>query len=254
MVGARPDAARFSATVGPAIERAPSPDGGGVPRLYGEMVDLLWKDGNTEGAILLEELWNELVQTYSFSLLCASAMGNFVQADADGFRRICDRHTHVMPTERHAPDGGTDRGDDIALLQQHARALETELEYRKELERRLREALAERHRAEEALLRSEAELKDFLENAIEGIHWVGPDGTILYANDAELKMLGYSREEYVGRHIAAFHADRPVVDDMLQRLARNEPLIRHEARLRCRDRSVQASTLGRRSRICSRRC
>ena len=49
-----------------------------------------------------------------------------------------------------------------------------------------------------------AELYDFVENAVEGLHRVGPDGTILWANRAELQMLGYGWEDYVGRHIADF--------------------------------------------------
>ena len=57
----------------------------------------------------------------------------------------------------------------------------------------------ERKAAEEELRRSERELSDFFENATIGLHWVGPDGTILRANRTELDMLGYSREEYVGR-------------------------------------------------------
>jgi PAS domain S-box-containing protein len=36
---------------------------------------------------------------------------------------------------------------------------------------------------------------------------VGRDGTILRANKAELSMLGYGPEEYIGRNIAEFHAD-----------------------------------------------
>ena len=40
---------------------------------------------------------------------------------------------------------------------------------------------------------------------------VGPDGKILRANRAELDMLGYRREEYVGRHIAEFHADEDII-------------------------------------------
>jgi len=39
------------------------------------------------------------------------------------------------------------------------------------------------------------------------MHWIGPDGTILRANRAELKMLGYSAEEYVGHNISEFHVD-----------------------------------------------
>ena len=77
----------------------------------------------------------------------------------------------------------------------------------------------ERKAAEDELRRSEQELADFFENATVGLHWVGPDGTILRANRAELDLLGYSREEYVGRPIADFHADEDVICDILKRLA-----------------------------------
>ncbi|HET9472187.1 MAG TPA: PAS domain-containing protein, partial [Usitatibacter sp.] len=52
-----------------------------------------------------------------------------------------------------------------------------------------------------------AELEDFLERAAEGLHMVGPDGTILWANQAELEMLGYRRDEYLGHKIQEFHVD-----------------------------------------------
>jgi PAS domain-containing protein len=47
--------------------------------------------------------------------------------------------------------------------------------------------------AEERLRRSEQQLADFFENATVGLHWVGPDGTILRTNRAELHLLGYER-------------------------------------------------------------
>ncbi len=95
-------------------------------------------------------------------------------------------------------------------------------------------------RATEAALRSkEAELRDFVENATVGLHWVGADGTILWANRAELELLGYSQEEYVGRNIVEFHADRPVIDDIMRRLLSREEVRGYEARLRCKDGSVK---------------
>src|ERR1700682_1793164 len=97
----------------------------------------------------------------------------------------------------------------------------------------------ERKRAEAALRRSERELDDFFENATVGLHWVGPDGTILRANRAELDMLGYSREEYVGRPIAEFHADEEVICDILKRLQAGEKLNEYPARLRCKDGSIK---------------
>jgi PAS domain S-box-containing protein len=85
----------------------------------------------------------------------------------------------------------------------------------------------------------EAELCDFLENAAVPLHRVGEDGTILWANLAELSFLGYSAEEYIGHKIAEFHVDPPVVADILERLKRDETLTGYEARLRAKDGSIR---------------
>ncbi|MCA9144183.1 MAG: PAS domain S-box protein [Planctomycetaceae bacterium] len=97
----------------------------------------------------------------------------------------------------------------------------------------------ERRQAERLLRRSEEELADFFENAAVGLHWVGPDGTILRANRTELELLGYTREEYVGRHIAEFHADQPVIEDILECLKSGRQLRDYEARLRCKDGTIK---------------
>jgi PAS domain S-box-containing protein len=89
------------------------------------------------------------------------------------------------------------------------------------------------------LRRSQAELRDFVENCALGLRWVGADGTILWANRAELDLLGYTREEYVGRHVGDFHADQDAVADILERLRRRERLSNREARLRCKDGSIR---------------
>jgi len=101
------------------------------------------------------------------------------------------------------------------------------------------EDVTERKRAEAALKESEQQLSDFFENGAVGLHWVAPDGTILRANQAELDLLGYTRDEYVGRKIAEFHADRPVVEDILRRLTLGETLSGHPARMRCKDGSIK---------------
>ena len=80
---------------------------------------------------------------------------------------------------------------------------------------------------------------DFFENAAVPLHWVGPDGVILRANQAELDLLGYAREEYVGRNIVEFHADAEVIADILRRLSAGETLRDHPARLRCKDGSIR---------------
>jgi PAS domain S-box-containing protein len=80
---------------------------------------------------------------------------------------------------------------------------------------------------------------DFFDSAAVGFHLVSADGTILYANRAELEMLGYAREEYVGRNIREFHVDTPVIEDILRRLGRGETLRDYEARMRAKDGSTR---------------
>jgi PAS domain S-box-containing protein len=99
--------------------------------------------------------------------------------------------------------------------------------------------VSDRKRAELDLRRSQDELLDFVENATEGLHWVGPDGTVLWANQAELQLLGYTRDEYIGHSITEFHADSEVIGDILCRLTGGEDLYNYEARLRCKDGSIR---------------
>ena len=100
-------------------------------------------------------------------------------------------------------------------------------------------AEADRAQANERLRRREQELADFFESAAIGLHWVGADGIILRANRAELDMLGYAAHEYVGHHIAEFHADRALIDGILACLLRGEAVRDHPARVRHKDGSVR---------------
>jgi PAS domain S-box-containing protein len=99
--------------------------------------------------------------------------------------------------------------------------------------------ITEKKAVEEAITKKQRELEDFFENSVVGLHWVGPDGSILWANRAEMELLGYSPDEYIGHHIAEFHADREVIDDILLRLGRKEKLHGYEARLKCKDGSLR---------------
>jgi PAS domain S-box-containing protein len=96
-----------------------------------------------------------------------------------------------------------------------------------------------RKRAEEERTQVERDFMDFVENAAVGLHWVAADGTILWANQAELDLLGYSREEYIGRHISEFHADQEIIKDILHRLSNKQTLRDYEARLRHKDGSLR---------------
>jgi hypothetical protein len=69
-------------------------------RAYGEMVDVLWKAGQTMAAVRLEMLWNKLAMTRDFALLCGYAMGSFYK-DA-GLEAIHREHSHVVSPEGQA--------------------------------------------------------------------------------------------------------------------------------------------------------
>ncbi len=99
--------------------------------------------------------------------------------------------------------------------------------------------VTERVKAEATLKAREAELTDFVENATVGLHWVDGKGLIKWANKTELDMLGYSREEYIGRPIADFHADEAVINDILSTLIQGDSLHDREAKLRCKDGSIR---------------
>jgi len=91
----------------------------------------------------------------------------------------------------------------------------------------------------EELEAANRELTDFVERAPMGLHWAGPDGTILWVNQAECELLGYPREEYVGSHISRFHAEPDVGEDILRRLKGHEELRNVEVRLRHKDGSIK---------------
>src|SRR6185295_19398925 len=72
MVNDQPDAALFNETATAALDM--TRNHGRTPiRAYGEMVDLLWKDGRDAAAIQLEKLWTRLARSHQFSLLCGYA-------------------------------------------------------------------------------------------------------------------------------------------------------------------------------------
>lgn len=99
--------------------------------------------------------------------------------------------------------------------------------------------VSDRKAIEAELLRKSEELEDFFENSAVALHIVSRDGIILRANQAELDLLGYTRQEYIGRHIAEFHADDAVIGDILDRLSCGKQLDRYPARLRTKDGGIK---------------
>jgi hypothetical protein len=100
MLDGMPDSSRFDTTVTIAIDKVCHGRSDATIRVFGEMVDLLWKDAMHVAAIRLEMLWNQLATTKRFSLLCGYSMGNFYKDAA--FRDICRHHTHVVSADDQA--------------------------------------------------------------------------------------------------------------------------------------------------------
>jgi hypothetical protein len=103
MCGGKPNQTLFNELIGPIVEDAREAARGGRGRIvaFGEMVALLWAEGNIDAALQVEELWNRLANVYSFSLCCAYPMSGFVgNPHAAPFLKICAQHTHVFPAER----------------------------------------------------------------------------------------------------------------------------------------------------------
>jgi PAS domain S-box-containing protein len=229
MVQGWPDAARFSDFFGGIIAgpAAAAKGGNGSVAIFGEMVAILWAEGKSEAAIQLEQLWNDLRETHSFSLLCAYPIAAFNRTEyEEPFLRICAGHSGVVPMEDYtALLNEEQRLLNISHLQQKARALET--------------SKLEREEARKALKSREAELADFLENALEGLQQTGPDQRIVWANRALLKLLGYTTNEYFGHHLAEFYADKRNFDEFWAKLMRREEVYDYPADFICKDGSTK---------------
>ena len=94
MVNGMPDDPLFVASMTRAIAQVCRGRKGCTVRAYGEMVDVLWKNGQDVAAIRLEMLWNKLAATHAFSLLCGYAMGTFYKDS--GLTDIHGQHSHVV--------------------------------------------------------------------------------------------------------------------------------------------------------------
>ncbi|MBI4461122.1 MAG: MEDS domain-containing protein [Acidobacteria bacterium] len=103
MVDGWPDEGRFQTVMGKILQSMAA--GGKCPcrRVFGEMVAILWVNGQPEAALQLEKLWNQLSASHDFSLLCGYPLravhGN---GRAKYVLRLCAAHSQVAPVEATA--------------------------------------------------------------------------------------------------------------------------------------------------------
>ncbi len=184
---------RFNEIVGRVLKQAETATAGKERRIavFGELVALLWARGRQQDAIRVEQLWNELAQTHSFSLLCAYPIVGFNnETHVEPFLKICGHHSGVVPSESYLGLGSEEeRFRTIAQLQQKALVLE--------------KRLAARQSENQFRLLVEV-VRDY------AIFMLDPQGIISTWNIGAERIKGYQAREIIGRHFSCFYPEEDV--------------------------------------------
>lgn len=211
MANGFPDEERFANVIGGVITRSKAATGLAHSRvsLFGEMVALLWGEGKTEAALRLEQLWNQIAQSHSFSLVCAYPLAHFYRADqSEEFLKVCAEHSAVIPAEDFTLAENDERYRIIAYWQQRAQALDS--------------AAAEHHEAQV----DARKLAAIVESSDDAIVSKDLKGIVTSWNAAAERIFGYRPEEMIGHSILKLippelHSDE---DMILAKMTRGERL------------------------------
>jgi PAS domain S-box-containing protein len=186
VVDGAPDRARFMEAVGELIRRARSAADDTNPKIavFGEMVALLCADGKPEQAIQVEQFWNALAETESFSLQCAYPISNFSSAEHnEDFLKICGQHSLIISS-----DGRTQLGLDLV---QGTRTAEPESAI---------------HPSEELLHMLVGAVQDY------AILMLDPEGRVSTWNSGAERIKGYHASEIIGRHFSSFYPEEDLAN------------------------------------------
>jgi PAS domain S-box-containing protein len=197
----RLDPGQFSKLVGGIFAQAAAASRGEEHRVvaFGEMVALLWAEGDTAAAIQLEKLWNTLARSHSFWLRCAYPMQGFHQGeDADSILKICAEHSLVISEESHMGLlSGHRRPQQVIHLAQHAQAPQSEMAWR---------------RREESFRVLVESVHDY------AIFMLDAKGRIRSWNTGAEHIEGYKASEIIGKHFACFYPKHDIESKKPQEL------------------------------------
>lgn len=94
--------------------------------------------------------------------------------------------------------------------------------------------------AEHRLLTQDLALfRQFIDTASIGIQWLSANGTILWANQWQLNLVGFSAADYVNHNITEFYADDFARKQLLSALSKGESIRQCELRMRRYDGTIR---------------
>ena len=103
MAGNMPDGEIFKPLAKEAIAKARSGGKYSRVRWWGEMVNVLYVNGNLRGSNRLEEFFDEVGHEESVPMFCSFLMDKFdPKIYEEAFGNICRTHSHVIPAEDYA--------------------------------------------------------------------------------------------------------------------------------------------------------
>ena len=111
--------------------------------------------------------------------------------------------------------------------------------HQEELEVRIREATADVEKTNQELRATKDYLENLLHSTVDAIITSDPTGIITFVNDGALRMLGHTREEFVGTAMEQFYAGGMDETRYVDRLMReNAPLQNYETELKHKNGSL----------------
>jgi hypothetical protein len=89
------DEANFHSVISGLIESVKKRDESNI-RVFGELVALLWGQGNRKATVEMEKLWHKICSSGVVCLFCAYPKTGFRQDSSQSIKDICSFHTHVV--------------------------------------------------------------------------------------------------------------------------------------------------------------
>ncbi len=103
MRGSMPNSPLFMGVAAETVARARGGDRFTKVRWWGEMVNVLWEQGNVAGSMSLEDQFHQLAREQDIAIFCSFLMDNF---NGDVHTRMIPRlgqnHTHLIPVEDYS--------------------------------------------------------------------------------------------------------------------------------------------------------